>query len=49
MIFSESRLPVFRIMLGFYPAPILGRAANTVRDMNELVNPPGPDQIAARD
>jgi NADH-quinone oxidoreductase subunit M len=34
------------IALGFWPAPLLGRASNTVRDMNELVSPPGPDQIS---
>jgi NADH-quinone oxidoreductase subunit M len=33
------------LVLGFYPAPLLGRAQTTARDMNELVNPPGPGQI----
>lgn len=33
------------VLLGFYPAPLLGRAASTVRDLNEQVNPPGPEQI----
>jgi len=27
------------VLLGFYPAPLLGRAASTVRDMTELVVP----------
>ncbi len=34
------------VVLGFYPSPITSRASNTVRDMNELVSPPGPDQIS---
>jgi NADH-quinone oxidoreductase subunit M len=33
------------VLLGFYPAPLLGRAATTVRDLEEQVSPPGPDQI----
>ncbi len=33
------------LLLGFYPSPLLSRAANTARDLNELVNPPGPGRV----
>lgn len=32
------------LLLGFYPSPLLGRAATTVRDLAELVMPAGPDR-----
>jgi NADH:ubiquinone oxidoreductase subunit 4 (subunit M) len=38
-------LVVLIVLLGFWPAPLLGRAATTVRDLQELVSPPGPDHI----
>jgi len=38
-------LVIVIVLLGFYPAPLLGRAATTVRDLVELVSPPGPDRI----
>ncbi len=39
-------LLVLLVVLGFYPAALTARAANTVRDLNESVSPPGPDQIS---
>jgi NADH-quinone oxidoreductase subunit M len=38
-------LVVLIVLLGFYPSPLLGRAATTVRDLVEVVSPPGPDRI----
>ena len=38
-------LVVLVVLLGFYPSPLLGRAATTVRDLVELVSPPGPDRV----
>jgi NADH-quinone oxidoreductase subunit M len=33
------------VLLGFYPVPLIAHAQATVRDLNELVNPPGPTHI----
>jgi NADH-quinone oxidoreductase subunit M len=38
-------LVILIVLLGFYPSPLLGRAATTVRDLAELVSPAGPDRI----
>jgi NADH-quinone oxidoreductase subunit M len=38
-------LLLFIVLFGFCPAPLLGRAATTARDINVLVNPKGPMQI----
>jgi NADH-quinone oxidoreductase subunit M len=38
-------LVVLIVLLGFYPSPLLGRAATTVRDLAELVMPAGPDRV----
>ncbi|HSQ62211.1 MAG TPA: proton-conducting transporter membrane subunit, partial [Polyangiaceae bacterium] len=35
------------VLLGFYPAPLLGKAATTVRDYGELVDPEGPTKISS--
>jgi NADH-quinone oxidoreductase subunit M len=33
------------VLLGFYPAPLLGRASTTVRDITDLITPKGWTQI----
>jgi NADH-quinone oxidoreductase subunit M len=40
-------LAVVAIVLGVWPVPLLSLIAGGVRDLTALVNPPGPDQIAA--
>jgi NADH-quinone oxidoreductase subunit M len=38
-------LLLFIVLLGFYPAPLLGRASTTVRDITDLITPKGWTQI----
>jgi NADH-quinone oxidoreductase subunit M len=37
------------LALGFYPAPFFALVRGGVSDLNQLVNPPGPDEIATID
>jgi len=37
------------LALGIYPAPFLALIQGGVSDLNQLVNPPGPDEIASAD
>jgi hypothetical protein len=41
-------LPLVAIcfVLGFYPVPLLSLIQGGVHDVTQLVNPPGPDEIA---
>jgi NADH-quinone oxidoreductase subunit M len=40
-------LAVVALLLGVWPVPLLSQIANGVRDVSALVDPPGPDQVAA--
>ncbi len=40
-------LVILVVLLGLWPAPVLTTVSGAVRDTAALVNPPGPDQVAA--
>jgi NADH-quinone oxidoreductase subunit M len=40
-------LAALALLLGVWPVPLLALCSGGVRDLTSLVNPPGPDQIAA--
>ncbi|MGH7282631.1 MAG: complex I subunit 4 family protein [Polyangiaceae bacterium] len=42
-------LVILVVLLGVWPAPVLSTVSSAVRDTAALVNPPGPDQVAARE
>ena len=44
-IAALAPLIVIIIVLGFWPSPLLGRAANTVRDTSDQLNPPSPSRV----
>jgi NADH:ubiquinone oxidoreductase subunit 4 (subunit M) len=45
-LLAITPLVVVCLVLGFYPAPLFALVRGGVSDVNQLVNPPGPDEIA---
>lgn len=45
---SIAPLAAIVVVLGFWPAPVVATTTGTVRDLSNLVSPPGPDKVALR-